>query len=138
MSAEDMDWQEIDFRSTSEGYDVSLRYIKALEQEKKLGLIVTSITGIEVNLIFPQDKALEAFNHPTVTPAIQNALTENEVSLWDEALDEYNRLKPEDKAWALHKAEKIAQGGKIGSTLLLATARKQRESRPNRQLPRAA
>ena len=122
MSAEQNQWQEIGFRSSSEGFDLLLRSDAELEDQSKLDLVVLDGNGV-TEFVMDKDKARQAFDHPTVTPEVVETITP--VDPWDEALDALNGLPIEDKMWAIRKVERIRKGGKIGAVLLLETVKSQ-------------
>src|SRR4051812_25679860 len=87
-----LDWQELDHRTTADGLDLTIRRDQT---EGLMEVLVFDENGANA-LILSQEKAMDVFAHPNVTPGLRVEVD----SPWDNALDAYNDLDSTERLWA--------------------------------------
>lgn len=116
-------WQELDYRPTHYGLDLILRRDA---QQGQSEILVFDDEGA-TELILSDEKAIEAFTHPSVTPGLEP--DKGNHSPWDAALDAYNGLSVDAQEKAMNKFTKYVESGAVAPTILLDAVKRISEQR---------
>lgn len=128
-SPESMQWSDLSHRTTHYGLELILR--KSLVDEH---ISTVAITPNGEVVEFADKKAVEAFNHPAVTPGITERSVDVVFNPWDRALDELNDLPEDQQAASLEKFRLMFKGNTPTPTFLIEAVSRARR----KHLPRAA